>query len=277
MGKFGLHRWSRLWHKAVNPFYSVEENPLIILGNQKSGTTAIAKLIALACGEDVQLDIEALWEPNCKLILEGELGLPEVIRKNKRFFSSPILKEPNFSLLYPHLERFYDDAAFLLIVRDPRDNIRSILNRLDIPGNKAKLSPKDFRSVNKHWRALFDASRYDQGRNQYIELLAARWNLCADLFLRHPEKVMVFRYEDFLANKADSIYRIARKLGLEPRTDISSKVNVQYQPVGNHNISWEDFFGEDNLNRIEDICSRRMKKLGYQLRNSSYESKASAG
>ncbi|MCB9297343.1 MAG: sulfotransferase domain-containing protein [Lewinellaceae bacterium] len=277
MGKFGMHLWSRLWHKAVNPFFAIEENPIIILGNQKSGTTAIAKLIGLASGQDVQLDIEALWEPNCRRILEGELSLGEAIRKNKRFFSSPILKEPNFSLLFPQLEQFYDDPAFLLIVRDPRDNIRSILNRLDLPGDRVRLSSRDFRSVNRHWRALFDASRYGSDRSQYIEVLAARWNYCADIFLRNQKKVLVFRYEDFLDDKVGSISRISRKLGLQPETDISSRVNVQYQPVGNHNVTWEEFFGAENLSRIEDICSGRMKKLGYKLSSHSCESRASAG
>ena len=275
MGKFGWHRWSRLWYRATNPFHTVAENPIIVLGNQKSGTTAIAKLIGLACGQGTQLDIEALWEPNCKRILNKELSLPEVIQKNKRFFSSPILKEPNFSLLYPQLEASFPDATFLLIVRDPRDNIRSILNRLNLPGDKARLSPKEFRSVNKHWRALFDASRYDSDSTQYIELLASRWNTCAELFLKNQERVLVFKYEDFIKDKLGSIRRISRRLGLEPTVDISSKVNIQYQPAGNRNISWKDFFGEDNLNRIEDICSDRMEKMGYGL-SFSQNTKANA-
>ena len=45
--------------------------------------------------------------------------------------------------------------------------------------------------------------------------------------------------------------------------DISDKVDRQYQRRGDRNVSWPDFFGPDNLARIERICGDRMQRFGY--------------
>ena len=59
---------------------------------------------------------------------------------------------------------------------------------------------------------------------------------------------------------------ISKKMGFEPKKDISTFVDIQYQPKGDQKVSWIDFFGTNNLNRINKICGHRMQKLGYPLR-----------
>jgi hypothetical protein len=41
-------------------------------------------------------------------------------------------------------------------------------------------------------------------------------------------------------------------------------VDVQYQPRGDRGVSWLEFFGRENLRRIEGICGGRMAQLGYR-------------
>ncbi|MEO0826406.1 MAG: sulfotransferase, partial [Cyanobacteria bacterium J06642_9] len=57
---------------------------------------------------------------------------------------------------------------------------------------------------------------------------------------------------------------LATQLCLEYSTDIEEYVDNQFQPIGNRNISWIDFFGAKNLDRINHICRSKMLSLGYQ-------------
>ena len=44
---------------------------------------------------------------------------------------------------------------------------------------------------------------------------------------------------------------------------IDHEVDVQYQPRGNREIRWIDFFGARNLELIERTCHAMMTEFGY--------------
>lgn len=73
------------------------------------------------------------------------------------------------------------------------------------------------------------------------------------------------KYEDFLADKHGFIARLAGQLHIPEKANIRDKLDVQYQPPGDRYISWEVFFGVENLKCIEQICSSRMKEFGYKI------------
>ncbi|MGV2831201.1 hypothetical protein [Myxosarcina sp. GI1(2024)] len=60
-----------------------------------------------------------------------------------------------------------------------------------------------------------------------------------------------------------AIANLAERIGCECIDDISAQVNVQYQPRGARNVNLVEFFGIDNLRRIETICADRMKYFDY--------------
>jgi hypothetical protein len=64
-------------------------------------------------------------------------------------------------------------------------------------------------------------------------------------------------------DKYGVIKEMAERLGIERKSDISKKLDVQFQPRGNRGIAGVDFFGEQNLQRIERICASRMNQFGY--------------
>ena len=50
------------------------------------------------------------------------------------------------------------------------------------------------------------------------------------------------------------------------KEDISDKVNVQYQGYGrNRDKSWDQFYSQENLQKIEEMCAEGMEKLGYLI------------
>ena len=77
----------------------VNRRPLIVLGKEKSGTTAIAALLGEATGLTVTLDIPALFIDGLRPILRGEAELAELIARQRLAFSRDIIKEPNLTYI----------------------------------------------------------------------------------------------------------------------------------------------------------------------------------
>jgi len=251
--------------KIINCFYSLNSTKLVILGNQKSGTTAIASLLAEASNQSVLLDSKLLWEPNFSKLKKGELSLSKLINSNKSIFSKNIIKEPNLTFLYDQLKNvFPKDVKYLFIVRDPRSNIRSILDRINTRGDLKSLLLNE-ETYSSHELALFDKETMNYTYDHYIEQLAERWTQSVELYLANKSHFHLIRYEDFLIDKKESIISLCQKLDFSSKIDIASKIDIQYQPKGKSNMNWKDFFGTENLYKINRICSKCFSELDYNL------------
>ncbi|GLR63062.1 sulfotransferase [Marinospirillum insulare] len=180
------------------------------------------------------------------------------------FFCNDIVKEPGLTFEYYDLKRCFPNAKFVIIVREPKDNIRSILDRLKIPGNLENLIVNDWPELKKSpaWQINLDSCWLDYCSKSYIDSLAYRWKLSSDTYLKNKNDFILFKYEDFLANKKDSIEKLSYKLSLPVKNDITSYVDKQYQPKGNKINNYKKFYG-DNLKYIEEHCIENSKKLGY--------------
>ena len=249
----------------------VNPTPIFVLGNQKSGTTAIAQLLAEMVDFSVAIDLrKEIKNSTFHLVKQEKLSLSKFIEINKLDFSRKIIKEPNLTLFYHDLIEYFPDAKFVFVLRDPRDNIRSILNRLNIPGNLYQLEQKQQKDVTIAWKLVLDSQWLGVSGENYIEILAARWNFLTDLYLEHQDCTFLVRYEEFLKDKKGVLEQLANKLDLLPVKDITNQLDLQFQPLGKKDISWKkknvnfiDFFGEDNLARIESICEEKILLFGY--------------
>ena len=255
----------RVVRAAWSPFARVNPHPVIVLGNQKAGTSAIAALLAEATRSSVTLDLrnEQAARPtfiSCRL---GRATFAELVRRNRLDFSRDIVKEPNLSLLYDELVGYFPRARVALVVRDPRDNIRSQLNWLRLPGNLADVDERDRRGLTTVQRSVLDAGWLGVRGENYTDALALRWNAIADVYVRHPDRVRLVRYEDFCRDKVGAVARLAAELGMAVERDISAGVDRQFQPRGDRNVFWPEFFGPENLAQITTRCAKRMQNLGY--------------
>lgn len=235
-----------------------------MLGNQKAGTSAVAGLLGMATGRPTTLDLRReVGKRVYPRIVNGELEFEDLIRRNPLDFSRPIVKEPNLTLFYDDLRKRFPHSRFVFVVRDPRDNIRSLLNRLRIAGDLDLLTPAHCTNVDPGFALLLDGRWCGIDADpHYIDQLAERWNVCADVYLDHSEDLALLRYEDFRTDRKAAIEDLARRLDLEVERDISNKVDIQFQRAGDLNVSWSDFFGA-NLARIENCCRERMSKFSY--------------
>lgn len=244
----------------------INSQPILVLGNQKSGTSAIAALLAEMTGLSVTIDLKKeIPHPTYDKIIKGELTFSEFVRCNKLDFSRDIVKEPNLTLLDKELVEYFPNSQFVFVIRDPRDNIRSILNRLQLPGSLTRLEAKQWQNMSQGWKLILDNRWLGLSGENYIEMLAHRWNFTSDVFLKNKERMKLIRYEDFLQDKIGEIANLAEALNLKPSKDISDKVDIQFQGRGNREVKRSEFFGKNNLSVIDEICGERMRLLNYPL------------
>lgn len=253
---------NRLRLALANRLATVCETPVIVLGNQKSGTSAIAHLLADAAGLSKTVDIPSLWPPTFIDIMQGRVSLADVVRKNKYYFSTQLIKEPNLTFMTDQVMACFPHARYVFIVRDPRDNIRSLLNSRQLPGDLENANADMIPPLPGRPRVTIAAEVWGEKDDHYIVTSAKRWCRAVEGYFQFRDKMCLVRYEDFLQDKIGYISRLARELGFDPQQDISGRVDIQYQPAGNRGISHEAFFGE-NLRYIETICGDYMAELGY--------------
>lgn len=248
-----------------NNLATVNRHPVLVMGNQKSGTTAISALLACHIGQTATLDLRRcpplLVYPSCS----PEELVKEIVRLHRVEFANGVIKDPEFAFLYPQLMARFPQAKFVMVVRDPRDNIRSILNRLNIPGDRREIDVMQYEEVNEEWGKALESTYLEIDHDHYIDRLATRWNRAVDMYLRYESNIHLMRYEDFCADKTGAIADLAQRLCIPQINDITDQVNRQYQSRGDREVSWRDFFGAKNLARIEEKCCSRMQGMGYGL------------
>lgn len=249
---------------AASPFVSPNEEPIIVLGHPRSGTTAIAGLLAEHSGRSATLDLwPRLNRPDTlAAVHSGRMSMDEFVHRFRAEFARDIVKDPHLTFLYPALARRFPRARFVMVMRDPRDTIRSVLDRLGLPGNLRDLDPAVYGEMRPLWAAILKGS-WVEVEGTYIERLAGGWSLGAGVYLEQPQAMELIRFEDFLADKAGAILELAARLGLEQRGRIENQLDRRFQPAGNRNVDWSEFFGRDNLAAIERITHDEARALGY--------------
>ena len=265
-----LFRYAPALRPLAYALFRVNERPVVVLGNQKAGTSAIAALLARATGGSYDIDVAGFRNPEYAALHSGRADLRDLVERRARIeFSKDVVKEPNLTFLYPQLRAAFPEARYVVIVRDPFHNIRSTLNRLALPGDLARLSPKQLAGMSDIWRAILlnewvgDPAREDLN---YVGRSAERWQRAADVHLDHPDETTLIRYEDFVADKVGAIHRLAGELGLAVTADIAARVDVQFQPRGKRATDLRAFFGA-NYEVIARECRRGLAAL-YPARQS---------
>lgn len=242
---------------------------VIILGNQKTGSTAIADLVAKRSNKSVMLDIKGvLSEPSWLLEQRYELAeFSDFLFQNRAELSSEIIKEPSLTFFYSDLVNHFHDAKFVFIIRDPFENIRSILNRLRIPGSLTAINMADWPELSymPTWKLALDSTWLGCPPGSYIEALAYRWNVAAKVYLDRKDEMHLIKYEDFLKDKVGAVDAACQYLGLSPSRDISEFVDKQYQSKGSSGMELTEFFGFENYRKIKEICGSTANEFGYLL------------
>ena len=265
--------------RLSSPVRTVNRNAILVFGCQKSGTSAIASLMAEAGGLSSTVDIPALWRTPVRDVMEGKRRVEDLLDHHRAYFSRGLIKEPGLTLIMPEIVSAMGARKVVFVVRDPYDTVRSILQRRNVPGNLDGLTGDLERRLNKaHWHWTYDwPHRYRPTKplcfenRHYVEGLAAMWQWSVEAFQKTVaagHDVEVVRYEDFLGNKQGTIEAVLSVMGVDVKHDIAPFLDVNFQPKGDHSISVPDFFGGDNLARISAVTEAGRNYFNYSLTGS---------
>ncbi|MCH2161204.1 MAG: sulfotransferase [Phycisphaerales bacterium] len=242
----------------------VAEDPAFVLGTQKSGTSAIAALLGLRCGLETTLDLRReLRRPSVHEVRSGRRPFDAFVNHNAVDFSRPLIKEPNLTFVLDDLLKRWPTSRLVFVVRDPVQTIRSVLDRLDLPGDAPQLTGEQLATVPKAWRIVLNNEWIGVHDAHYIEQLAGRWRVAAELARKMKDRVITVRYEDFLADKSGVIDRLAEGLGLSASQDIQARLDEPFQPRGRRREQPDSIFGV-NLKRIHARTAEMAASFGYQ-------------
>ena len=239
-------------------------NPLFVFGNQKSGTSVIAALLGASTDLPVTLDFpREISRPRVPDVWNDRMDLKAYLRLNRTSFSRPVIKEPSITFLAERLLRAYPDSKAIFVIRHPYENIRSILDRLELPGDLPDLEGVDLGRISSTWMTVLDNRWQGLDSDHYIGQLAARWSEAARICRRVLSRAVVVRYEDFEQDKTGVIHDLVRRVGFEPIRSIDHLLDHQYQPAGRRGRSPRTIFGP-NLSIIDEICWPLAAEFGYE-------------
>lgn len=260
----------RLIEKARFLCSRVNERPIIILGNQKSGTSAVVSLLGEAAGRSYTNDVFVKFGDAETRVLNGDLTFGQFVEQARYYFGKTLVKDPGLTFMLDHVEDRFPDARYVFVIRNPFDNIRGILNRVRLPGDLEDLRSEHWEALMRkraQWRPVLDGLSGGFADGTYIERLAKRSKFALDLAAKDPSKRLVVRYEDFVQDKIGVISRTLAQLELEPVNDISKIADKPFQPPSQIRLPPPEFFGSRNFGLIAEICGAAMLRHGYRLQS----------
>ena len=244
-----------------------QNSPMVfVFGNHKSGTTAIASLLSEYCGLSKTIDFPRHCRPDSYELIRGNLNFDDIVSRYPELFNNQLVKIPALTFVANDVVSRFEGSRAVFIVRDPRDNIRSILNRRKIPGDRERLPLAQNWIWKLRGNPSFNPALWgleNETEKSYVAILAHRWNIAIHNLDLLGEEAIVVSYEKFLNDKQQTITDLAKNLDLAPTAEINERLDVQFQPAGNRNVSWLKFFGQKNLAAIERICDKGMRRFGY--------------
>lgn len=225
-----------------------------VVGCERSGTSAVANLLQQASGWSLLDDPQEAWyiAPLAKLTWGGlTWRLWRQLRRHQ------IVKLPCFAAILPYLHRrFVGRFHAVYCVRDPRDNVASLLERFHngAPG------------------MAFDCSWLSVPATGLVDAMAWRWRRLLELAeeYRHQGGAITFiRYEDFCADKPATIRQLADVCRMPCDLDaIAGRCDEQYRKRWSKRIAgpqrWRQDLTGEQVAVIETICAPQMAAWGYQ-------------
>jgi hypothetical protein len=126
-------------------------------------------------------------------------------------------KTPKNALRIPFFDRLYGDALFILLWRDPRENLSSIMEAWKA---RCWITYRELDGWDGPWSLLLPPGWRDLKGRPLGEIAAAQWEITnrtalADLRGLSAQRWMSLRYSDLVANPRDAVERICHFAGIE--------------------------------------------------------------
>lgn len=227
-------------------------NPCIFVsGFPKSGTSAVASILAETCKLNAKIDFPRLITDQrlAERLINGEVNIHKEFQGE---MSYQLIKEPMLTLAMEQVKLAFPLAHIIHVQRSYQENIQSFLGRLGY----ASIVSHDFyeyqgrnKLIAKSWNRILEHSWKGAKPYSFENLLDAkqifdsRGRSSADIFVR---------YEKFTDNKVEAISKILDQLHMQAREVLPSVIlDRQYQPSSTKFTS-EKFFSDEQMSLIHE-------------------------
>ncbi len=227
---------------------------ICVVGCERSGTSAISSLIAESNKLSFLDDPEYTWYLYPLINVHPEIVSLKLIEDINRH---QIVKVPGFATILPYLRKNnYSDFKTIYVVRDPRDNIASLIERMRQSYTGLFVSV-DWLGIKPH---------------NPLEALAYRWKRYLDIAIeyheKNPDDILFVKYEDFLENKSEVIKMLSSFCGYQPDINIIEQLkDRQFRKSWSDTIAgakrYEKELSADQINLISSICAEYIKYFKY--------------
>jgi hypothetical protein len=228
---------------------------LLVVGCQKSGTTAISSLLSLGSGWSLLNDPPESWSLYPP-IYQGRagLGLPLWWKLRRH----DIVKQPGFSTILSYLRGRVGEFSTLYCVRDPRDAAAAVLERLD-HANAERVA------------AYLDVEWLGGQASTPAEGVAWRWRRyleIADEYEKAGNRITYLSYEAFCERKTEALDECARELEMPLDPDkVRPEIDRPFNKRWNNRIAgpgrWKTDLKAEDAAAIVRICGEQMARWGY--------------
>lgn len=244
-----------VYRKLRNYVYRPNPDATLLFGLNKSGTTVTINLLAHIAGKTFYDDFTNKlgdWED----VMTGKCSLNSYVHKHSYPFSKDFIRFPIEPQSMVKANSFFSLNKYIITIRKPADNIKSILSRLKIPGDLDELEVSEH-NIHPMWMKMLTK------KQNYIDSIIQCWLEAYDQpqFI-DSEKSVLFKYEDFVTDKTGYIAQKVIELGYMQKKSIDHLIDVQYQPKGIRTSNLK-FFGKHNFEKIIAKTGSIASKYGY--------------
>jgi hypothetical protein len=214
------------------------DRPVLIVGAPRSGTSLLYWILRASSGlANWPGEAHEVWEADLHPALRGwssnaasaSDATPAIRARIRRAFFLTvgprrrlIDKTPRNSLRIPFVDAVFPDARYVLLQRDGRDNVNSLLNAWRSPRYRTYRLPRPHAipGTNPEWWKFVLYPGWDEDASGPLEVVCARqWIHCNECSLDALEGLaqhrwLGVRYEDLVDSPVDAVGRILAWLEL---------------------------------------------------------------
>lgn len=226
-----------------------------VVGCERSGTSAVASLLSMASGWSLLDDPPEAWYTYPLVYMTGS-GLTLRLWWNLR--KHTIVKVPGFATILGYLRRrFVGRFTAIYCVRDPRDVVASILEKL----------------AHGYGPLVTEVRWLHVRAGDEVEALAWRWRKYLESALADQDRggrVVFMRYEDFCKDKPGSLASLAAEARMPFDADkVRPHMDKQFRKKWDVTVAgpgrWHKDLSSDAVKKIESIAGGLMRRWSYDF------------
>jgi hypothetical protein len=219
------------WQARRRPT-ALDEEPVFLVGCPRSGTTLLFELLREHPGlTSIPDEGHVFWtaynHPRRHDWRSDELGRRDVSDREHRYLETvlsalgdgqPLDKTPKNVLRLPYLREHFPRAHIVLMVRDGRSTVASLLEGWRRRRGASYLLPEQLRLrdyPSRIWRYILPPGWRDLQGSELAEVATVQYERSLDAAIAHRDLLdATVKYEDLVANPVETVESLLARLGL---------------------------------------------------------------